>query len=175
MCLFTVVEDSSWIMVAPLQGPEVDGAAGLAVAVRPDGLHLKKHEKSKQELFSWKHDVNSSYWSVQTHRSVSTAPSWHYRGMALCNDDKKLARQGIFSEQMVLWFLAAILNDRWRTNRTVSVDADWKLWGWKREYRFNFKTHSRAFLWDILCHQAKLKSIQRNDTILKVWCRFSFN
>lgn len=50
MCLFTVVEDSGWIMVAPLQGPEVDGAAGLAVAVRPDGLHLKKHEKSKQEL-----------------------------------------------------------------------------------------------------------------------------
>lgn len=38
--LLTVVQDSSWIMVAPVQGPEGVGAAGLAVAVQPDRLHL---------------------------------------------------------------------------------------------------------------------------------------
>lgn len=47
VCLFTVVQDPGWIMVAPLQSPEVDSSAGLAVTVQPDGLHLKTKQERK--------------------------------------------------------------------------------------------------------------------------------
>lgn len=41
VCSFTVVQDSGWIVVTPLQSPEVDGTAGLAVTMWTDRLHLK--------------------------------------------------------------------------------------------------------------------------------------
>lgn len=47
VCLFTVVQDSGWIMVTPLQSPEMDGTAGLAVTMRPDGLYLNAPQKRK--------------------------------------------------------------------------------------------------------------------------------
>lgn len=45
MGVFTVVQHSSRVMVAPLQRPEVDGPAGLTVSIRTDGLDLKHHRR----------------------------------------------------------------------------------------------------------------------------------
>lgn len=44
-----MVQDSGWIMVGPLQSPEVDGTAGWAVTVQPNGLHL--HPTREKKVF----------------------------------------------------------------------------------------------------------------------------
>lgn len=71
VCLFTVVQDSGRIMVTPLQSPEVDGVAGLAVTMRPDRLHLnppppKKSEKRRWSSLSDSGTSHSSYVSGNT-------------------------------------------------------------------------------------------------------------
>lgn len=58
MCLFTVVQDSGWIMITPLQSPEVDGAARRAVTMRPDGLDLTPPPKERDGSFSTAHTFN---------------------------------------------------------------------------------------------------------------------
>lgn len=37
-------------------------------------------------------------------QTVGTFPDRYQWGAALCNDEKKLAAEGVFREQLVLWF-----------------------------------------------------------------------
>lgn len=65
VCVFTVVKDSGWIMVGSLQSPEVDGSAWLAVAMKPDGLHLTPKQRETEHfrgkwLFNPNRDVFTS-------------------------------------------------------------------------------------------------------------------
>lgn len=95
--------------------------------------------------------------------------------MTLCNDDKKLAREGTFSEQMALWFLAGLLNDRWRTNsKSVDVKAEWKLRRWKEGDGCELKTHLGTSLGRFLQREEN-ENPPENEAKRAWWCIFYSN